>query len=50
MGRTFDIAKSNYVVTDYPNELVEMIIALNLAELSISDYSCTSDDFYSLLK
>ena len=50
MSRSFDIARSNYVVTDYHNELVQMIIALELAYLSISDYSCTFDDSYSLLK
>ena len=50
MGRPFDIARSNYVVTDYHNELVQMIIALELADLSISDYSCTFDDSYSLSK
>jgi hypothetical protein len=50
VSRSFDIARSNYVVTDYHNELVQMIIALELAYLSISDYSCTFDDSYSLLK
>ena len=50
MGRPFDIARSNYVVTDYHTELVQMITALELADLSISDYSCTFDDSYSLLK
>ena len=50
MGRPFDIAMSNYVVTDYHNELVQIIIVLELAYLSISYYSCTFDDSYSLLK
>ena len=50
MGRLFDVVRSNYVVTDYHNELVQMTIALELADLSISDYSCTFDDSYSLLK
>jgi len=38
------------VVTDYHNELVHMIIAIELVDLSVSDYSCTFDDSYSLLK
>ena len=50
MGRSFDIARYNYVVTDYHIESVQMIIALKLDDLSISDYSCTFDDSYSLLK
>ena len=50
MGRPFDIARSNYVVTNYHTELVQMIIALELADLSTKDYSCTFDDSYSLLK
>jgi hypothetical protein len=50
VGRTFDIARSNYVVTDYHTEHVQMIIALELDNLSISDYSCTFDNSYSLLK
>jgi len=50
MGRPFDIARSNYVVTDYPTKLVQMIIALELSDLSILDFSCTFDDSYSLLK
>ena len=45
VGRPFDIDRSNYVVTDYHIELVQMITALELADLSISDYSCTFDDF-----
>ena len=49
-GCTFDSARSNYVVTDYHTELVQMITALELADLRISDYSCTFDDSYSLLK
>ena len=50
MGRPFDITRSNYLVTDNQKELVHNIIALELADLSISDYSCTFDDSYSLLK
>ena len=50
MGRPFDIGRSNYVVTDYYTELLQMIIALELADLSISDYSSTTDDSYSLFK
>jgi len=50
MGRLFDIARSNYLVADCHNELVQRIIAIELANLSISDYSCTFDDSYSLLK
>ena len=49
-GSTFDSARSNYVVTDRHTELVQMIIALKLADLSISDYSGTFDDSNSLLK
>ncbi len=48
MGRPFDIDRSNNVVTDYHIELVQMIIALELDDLDISDYSCTFDDSYSL--
>ena len=50
MGRPFDIARSNYVVMNFHTELVQMIIALEITDLSISDYSCTFDDSYSLLK
>ena len=50
MGRPFDIARSKYVVAHYHNELLQIIIALELADLNISDYSCTFDDSYSLLK
>jgi hypothetical protein len=50
VGRPFDIERSNYGVTDYHAEFVQMIIALKLDDLSISDYSCTFDDSYSLLK
>ena len=38
VGRPFDIARSNYVVADYHTELVQIIIALELADLGISDY------------
>jgi len=47
VGRPFDIARSNYVVIDYHTKLVQMII---VADWSISDYSCTFDESYSLLK
>ena len=47
---TFDSSRSDYVVTDYHTELVQMVIALELADLSISDYSGTFDDSNSLLK
>ena len=50
MGRTFDIARSNYMVTDYHTELVQMKITLELADLSISDYSCIFEDSYCLMK
>ena len=50
MGRPFDIARSNYVVTDYHNELVQIIIVPELAYLIISDYSFTFGDSYNLLK
>ncbi len=50
MSRPFDVARSNYVVTDYNNELVQLIIALEQAYLSISDYSCTFDGSSSLFK
>ncbi len=50
MGRSFDIARPNYVVTDYHIELSQLKTVLELANLSISDYSCTFNDSYSLLK
>jgi len=50
VGIRFDFARSNCVLTDYHSELVQMITALELTELSISDYSCALDDPYSLLK
>jgi hypothetical protein len=50
VGRSFDIARPNYVVTDYHIELLQMKTVLELANLSISVYSCTFDDSYSLLK
>ena len=49
-GCTFDSARSNHVVTNCHTELVQTIIALELADLCISDYSCTFDVSYSLLK
>jgi hypothetical protein len=50
VGRPFNIARSNYVVINFLTELVQMIIALEIADLIISDYSCTFDDSCSLLK
>ena len=50
VGRPFDIARSNYVVTYYYTELEHMIIALELCDLSISDYSGTFDYSYCLFK
>ena len=50
MGRSFDSARSNYVVTNYHIELLQMIIALELANLNISDYSLTFDDSCSSLE
>jgi len=50
VGRTFDFARSNYVVTNYHTELLQMIIALKLANLNVLDYSNTLDESYSLLK
>jgi hypothetical protein len=50
VGRPFDIDRSNYVVAYYHTELVQMLSALELDDLSISDYSCIFDDSYSLLK
>ena len=50
MGRLVDVDRFKYAVTDYHTELVQIIIALELAKLSISDYSRAFDDSYSLLK
>jgi hypothetical protein len=50
VGRPFEIARSNYVVMNFHAELVQMIIAPEIADLSISYYSCAFDDSYSLLK
>ena len=49
MGRSFDIARPNYVVTDYHIELLQIKTVLELANLSISDYSCTFDDYYTII-
>ena len=38
------------MVMNFHTKFVQMIIALELADLSISDYLCTFDDSYSLLK
>jgi hypothetical protein len=38
------------VVMNFHTELVQVMIALEIADMSISDYSCTFDDSYSLLK
>ena len=50
MGRSFDIARPTYVVIDYHTELLQMKTVLELSNLSISGYSCTFYDSYSLLK
>ena len=50
MGRSFDISRPKYVVTDYHVKLLQMKTVLEQANLSISDYSCTFDDSYSFLK
>jgi len=50
MGRPFDSPRSNYAVTNYHTELLQMIIALELDNLNVSNYSLTFDDYYSLLK
>jgi len=50
VGIPFDSARSSYVVTNYYTELLQIIIALELANLNVLKYSLTFDDFYSLLK
>ncbi len=50
LDRSFNIARPNYAVTEYHIELSQMKTVLELANLSISDYSCTFDESYSLLK
>ncbi len=50
MGRSFDIARPNYVVIDYHIELLQMETVLELDNLSILDSSCIFDYSYSLLK
>ncbi len=51
MGTPFDSVRSNYVATNYHNELLQMIIALELANLmNVLNCSLTFDDSYSLLK
>ena len=50
MGRPFVSASSSYVVTNYHIELLQMIIALKLANLNVLNYSLTFDNSYSLLK
>ena len=49
-GRPFEIARSNYVVTNYHTELLQMIIALDLANLNILSHSLTFDDSCSSLE
>ena len=44
MGRLFDAARSNYGVTSYHTEFLQKIVALELANLNISNYSLTFDD------
>ena len=50
MGRPFDYARSSYVVTNFHTKLLQMIIALELANLNVLNYSITFDDSRSLLK
>jgi hypothetical protein len=52
VGRTFDFARSKYVVTNYhTDELLQIIIALEQqANFMILDYSRTFDDSNGLLK
>ena len=50
MGRPFDSARSNYVVTNNNGELLQIITALELSNLDVSNYSLTFDDSYSTLK
>ena len=50
MGRPFNAARSNYVVTNYHPELLQMIIALEVANLNISNYSLTLDGSCSSLE
>ena len=50
LSKPFDFVMSKYMVTDYHVELLQMRIVLELPNLSISDYSYTFDDSYSLLK
>jgi len=46
VGRPFDVARSN----DNDTELVKIIIALELSNLNISNYSLTFDDSCNLLE
>jgi len=50
LGIPFDAARSNYVVTNYYIELLQMIIALELANLNISNYPLTFDGSCSSLE
>jgi len=50
VGRHFDITRSNYVVSNYHTKLLQMIIALELVNFNVSNYSLTFDDSYSLVK
>ena len=50
MGIPFEFARPNYAVTNSHTELLQIIIALALANLNVSNYSLTFDDSYSLLK
>ena len=50
MGRPFDSGGFSYVETNYCTELLQMMIAHELASLNVSNYSLTFDDSYSLLK
>ena len=50
MGRPFEVSRSNYVVADYHIDLLQIVTSLELANLSISDYSRIFEDSYNLLK
>ena len=50
MGRLFNFIRSNYVVAKHHTELLQVIIALEQANLTILDYSRTLDDSDGLLK
>jgi len=47
---SFDVGRSNYVVTGYHTKLAQMIIALEFSNLNISNYSLTFDESRSSLE